>query len=198
MGKVLYSKAYLPYSSQIQLLKSRGMLFADEAKASHLLKHVSYYRFSGYWYPLLVNKQNPVFKPNATFEATFNLYKFDRELRKLIISELEKIEISVRSQMAYVLSTAYNSFWMEDAALFTDAAKHQATLAKIKDEISRSDEEFIVSFKSKYADPLPPSFITFEVTSFGTLSRLYENLQAGCWISYSLQLNPNSAKNYPV
>jgi abortive infection bacteriophage resistance protein len=68
---------------------------------------------------------------------------------------------------------------MENASLFTDAAIHQSTLAKIKDEISRSDEEFIVSFKSKYSNLLPPSFITLEVTSFGALSRLYENLQAG-------------------
>lgn len=155
------------------------MLFADEVKASHLLKHISYYRFSGYWYPLLANKQNLVFKPNATFEAAFNLYKFDCELRKLIISELEKIEVSIRSQMAYVLSTMYDSFWMENASLFTNAAKHQSTLAKIKDEISRSDEDFIVFFKSKYSNLLPPSFITLEVTSFGTLSHLYENLQAG-------------------
>jgi abortive infection bacteriophage resistance protein len=179
MAKVLYSKPYLPYTAQIALLKSRGMLFADEVKASHLLKHISYYRFSGYWYPLLANKQNPAFKPDATFEAAFNLYKFDRELRKLIITELEKIEVSVRSQMAYVLSTMHDSFWTEDASLFTDAARHQSTLAKIKDEISRSDEEFIVSFKSKYSNVLPPSFITLEVTSFGALSRLYENLQAG-------------------
>ncbi|MDR2652087.1 MAG: Abi family protein [Prevotellaceae bacterium] len=92
MKKILYSKPYLPYSVQIKLLKSRGMLFADETKASHLLRHISYYRFSGYWYPLLADKQNPVFKPNATFEAAFNLYKFDSELRKLVISELEKME----------------------------------------------------------------------------------------------------------
>ncbi|MDR2496089.1 MAG: Abi family protein [Tannerellaceae bacterium] len=179
MEKLLYSKPYLPYFLQIELLKSRGMFFADEAKAAHLLKHISYYRFSGYWYPLLANKQEPVFKPNATFEAAFNLYKFDRELRKLIIAGLEKIEVSVRLQMAYALSTTYDAFWMEDSSLFSDVVKHKSTLAKIKDEVSRSDEEFIVSFKSKYSNPLPPSFITLEVVSFGGLSRLYENLQAG-------------------
>jgi hypothetical protein len=30
MKKILYSKPYLSYSDQIELLKSRGMLFADE------------------------------------------------------------------------------------------------------------------------------------------------------------------------
>ena len=80
------------------------MKFADEDKALHLLENISYYRFSGYWYPLLTDKENHVFKPNVDFETAFSLYKFDRELRKLIISELEKIEVAVRSKMAYIMS----------------------------------------------------------------------------------------------
>jgi abortive infection bacteriophage resistance protein len=49
-------------------------------------------------------------KPDTNIETVFNLYKFDRELHKLIISELEKIEIAVRAKMAYVLSTTHNPF----------------------------------------------------------------------------------------
>ncbi|GHT26721.1 CAAX amino protease [Bacteroidia bacterium] len=155
------------------------MQFADETKASHLLQNVSYYRFSGYWYPFLADKQTHIFKPDTNFETAFNLYKFDRELRQLIISELEKIEVAVRSKMAYVLSTACDAFWIDNANLFVDSAKHRVTLAKISEELSRSDEEFIMSFKSKYTNPFPPSFILLEITSFGALSRLYENLKSG-------------------
>ena len=110
---------------------------------------------------------------------TFNLYKFDRELRKLIISELEKIEVAVRSKMACILSTAHHSFWIEDASLFTNPQVHQSTLDKIREEFDRSDEEFIIAFKSKYSNPFPPSFILLEITSFGALSRLYDNLKPG-------------------
>ena len=178
MQEVAYNKPFLSYQAQISLLKSRGMKFADETKALHLLKRISYYRFSVYWRPLLADKQNLVFKPNASFDTAFALYKFDRELRRLILSELEKIEIAIRSQMAYSLSTAHGSFWMENEALFVNSDKHQDTLAKIHSELSRSDEEFVISFKSKYSNLLPPSFITLEITSFGTLSRLYENLKS--------------------
>jgi abortive infection bacteriophage resistance protein len=111
MPKVLYGKPFLSYKAQIELLKSRGMLFADENKALHLLKKISYHRFSGYWYPLLADKQKFIFKPNATFETAFNLYKLDKELRKLIISELEKIEVAIRSEIAYIMSMTYGSFW---------------------------------------------------------------------------------------
>ena len=154
------------------------MKFAYEAKSLHLLKRIGYYRFSVYWRPLLANKRNLVFKPDASFDTAFALYKFDRELRQLLLSELEKIEIAVRSQMAYSLSTAYGTFWLENETLFSDTQKHHDTLAKINGELARSDEEFIISFKSNYSNPVPPSFITLEITSFGTLSRLYENLKS--------------------
>ncbi|GHT07324.1 hypothetical protein FACS189426_00390 [Bacteroidia bacterium] len=143
MTKALYTKPFLSLHGQMAQLKSRGMKFADEAKALHLLKNVGYYRFSGYWYPLLVNRETHVFKSGATFESAFNLYKFDRELRKLIIGELEKIEVAVRTQMTYSLSVAHGPFWLDDETLFANPVKYIATLDKINSEMRRSDEDFI-------------------------------------------------------
>jgi abortive infection bacteriophage resistance protein len=179
MSKSNYSKVFISCPDQIALLKSRGMKFSDEAKARHLLENISYYRFSGYWYPLLADKRNHVFKPDAGFETAFSLYRFDRELRQLINSEMEKIEVAIRAKMAYVMSLTYNAFWMEDTALFSNPSVHRLTLDKIQDELDRSDEEFILSFKSKYSNRFPPSFILLEITSFGALSRLYGNLKQG-------------------
>ncbi len=178
MPKIPYTKVFLSYQEQINQLKKRGLHFADEEKASHLLQNISYYRLSGYWYPLLADKQKHLFKPDADFETAFAIYKFDKELRKLIISELEKIEVAIRVKMAYELSIEYGAFWITDENLFTSPALFNNTLAKIKDEYTRSDEEFIVSFKSKYSNPLPPSFILLEITSFGVLSRLFGNLKS--------------------
>jgi abortive infection bacteriophage resistance protein len=87
MTKSVYSKTVISCPAQILLLKSRGLKFADEKKALHLLENISYHRFSSYWYPLFADRRNQIFKPGSTFEAAFNLYKFDRELRKLINSE---------------------------------------------------------------------------------------------------------------
>ena len=55
-SKVSYSKPFLLYAAQLALLKSRSMLFDDDAKALHLLERIGYYRLSGYWYPLLADK----------------------------------------------------------------------------------------------------------------------------------------------
>lgn len=89
-NKVPYPKHLISFTDQINLLKQRGMVFEDEPKALHLLQNISYYRLSGYWYPLLTDKQQHIFKPGSTFETAYNIYKFDSELRKLIIAEIEK------------------------------------------------------------------------------------------------------------
>ena len=177
--KISYSKQLISFTDQITLLKQRGMVLGNETKALHLLQNISYYRLSGYWYPLLADKQRHIFKPGSTFEAAYNIYKFDSELRKLIIAELEKIEVAVRTQTAYILSTQYHAHWFEDSSLFSNPVRHTKVLAKIEEEYNRSDEEFITAFKAKYSDHFPPSWMTMEIASFGTLSILYGNLQPG-------------------
>lgn len=179
MAKVPFIKIALTYEQQLQQLKNRGLLIPDEPKALFLLENISYYRLSGYWFPLLADKINHVFKQNASFDTAFKIYCFDKELRKLLISELEKIEVAIRAKMVYVLSHAHGPFWYQDPMLFTNIDAHASSLNKMKEEFNRSDEEFIAAFKQKYSDPLPPSWITMEITSFGTLSILYSRLKPG-------------------
>ena len=176
MSKPSYNKPSLSYANQLEQLKNRGLIVSDEPKALHLLENISYFRLSGYWYPLLSDKKSHSFKPNASFETAFQLYCFDRELRLLIISELEKIEISIRAKMTHVLSDAYGCFWFQNIDLFKDANKYQKTLSKIHEEHQRSDEDFIKAFKNNYSDQFSPAWMALEITSFGSLSKLYSNL----------------------
>lgn len=178
MSKVPYSKGSLTYSQQLDLLKSRGLIVENEPKALHLLETVSYYRLSGYWYPLLKDKEQHVFKKDVTFDIAFKLYCFDRKLRQLVLGELEKIEVAIRAKMTYILANKYGPFWFQDSSLFSNQELHQLSLSKMEEEFRRSDEEFIHAFKNKYSDVLPPSWIAFEITSFGGLSKLYQNLRS--------------------
>lgn len=179
MARVPYPKTIKTFDQQIAILKSRGLCFNDEARAKQLLQNISYYRMSGYWYPLLSDKQNHIFKAGATFEQAYSIYKFDARLRTLILSEISKIEVAVRTQIAYIMSHAHGGQWFTDSSLFKNPAKHAKTLSKIDEEYSRSDEDFVTAFKAKYSDHFPPSWITLEITSLGTLSLLYSNLKDG-------------------
>jgi abortive infection bacteriophage resistance protein len=177
MQKSDYQKPFLSYAEQIALLKSRGLSFKDEAKAMNIFERVSYYRLSNYWQPFLKDRQNKVFKENADFDSVFNLYKFDAALRRIIMAEIEKIEIAVRSKIAYILSLSNGSFWLEKESLFSNSEMYAAIMSSIKEEVNRSHESFILSFKKEYSNDIPPAFMALEAASFGTLSKLYKFLK---------------------
>ena len=114
MNKIAYPKELKSFDEQIALLKQRGMYFEDEVRANCILQNVSYYRLSGYWYPLLKDKQRHIFKDGASFDNAYSIYKFDSALRKLVLSEIEKIEIAVRTQFSYIMSQEYDGWWFTD------------------------------------------------------------------------------------
>jgi abortive infection bacteriophage resistance protein len=180
MHRIPYTKLPKTYAEQLQLLKDRGLKIESDSKAVHLLQKLSYYRLSGYWFPILEEpKCNHVFKSNASFQTAFKLYRFDRDLRIFILKELEKIEVAVRAQMIYTLSHYKGPFWFTDSELFSNTSSHTNSLNKLKHEFDKSDEEFIQSFKNKYLDNYPPSWMLLEIASFGGISALYKNIKPG-------------------
>lgn len=179
MSKAAYTKAALTFQQQLQQLKDRGLQIPDEEYFLHLLEVKSYYRLSGYWYPLLENKEKHLFKKGASFDTAYKIYCFDRELRHFVLAELEKIEVAIRAKMIYILSHQHGPFWYLKPELFKNSSRHEKLIDKLETEYHRSDEEFILAFKEKYSGPLPPSWMLLEVASFGSLSVMYSNLKPG-------------------
>ena len=103
MAKTVFNAQSLTSGQQIQLLKNRGLSFNNEPKAQHLLDNISYFRLKSYLLPLVLNKQVGTFKNGAKFEDAYTLYKFDSALRKLICAEMEKIEVSLRTQISQAI-----------------------------------------------------------------------------------------------
>jgi abortive infection bacteriophage resistance protein len=179
MAKVPYQKPALSYTEQLTQLKERGLAIENEPLFLELLEKKSYYRLSGYWYPLLADKQNHVFKEGSNFNQAYSMYCFDRDLRQLIIKELEEIEVAVRAKMIYIFSHQFGPFWYRQTEYFKKPHIHSETLEKIRIEFARSDAQFIQAFKRKYTDDLPPSWTAFEIISFGVISRLFSNAKPG-------------------
>lgn len=176
--KETYSKPALSYRQQLDLLKSRGLTIEDEDKAMHLLANLSYYRFSAYLYPLLKEpKDNHQFKDDVTFNQAFKMYCFDRELKRLVFNELEKIEVSLRAKITYEYAHNESPFWYTNSDLFYNENKHEKTLAKINSSFNISNAEFAKAFKVKYSNISAPSWIALETCAFGSLSMLYSNLK---------------------
>lgn len=117
---VTYSKQPISITDQILMLKNRGLLFDNEQTAVEYLKIISYFRLANYWKPMESDKVNHIFKPKSKFENVITLYNFDKELRNLIFSAIQSIEIALRTKVIQIVSPNYGAFWFADKSLFTN------------------------------------------------------------------------------
>jgi len=175
----MYSKPAITISEQIDQLKSRGLEITVEDNAEYVLSNISYYRLAGYWWPMQADKEQHLFKPNSRFSDVLALYNFDAELRILLFDVIEKIEISLRTKLIYHLSLEFDPWWFQNTNLFHSPPELIKTLSSLEEEIERSKDIFIKEHKKKYKeDPrFPPAWKSLEMTSFGSLSKLYGNLK---------------------
>ena len=100
----IYTKQALSIANQLELLKSRGLLIADESKAAKFLGEVSYFRFIQYLRPMEVNKTTHQFKTNSRFADAVGLYEFDTELRDLVFKAVQRLEIALRTKIIHEFS----------------------------------------------------------------------------------------------
>ena len=200
-----YKKPWTTLQEQINLLINRGMEITDQAQALEYLDRIGYYRLSGYWFAcrqrsgnliLLEKGRKPkkiktetialdVFKPGARFKDVIDLYVFDKKLRLLAMDALERIEISLRVDIAHTLGENNTFAYLEPQAFHknfsyqldqkTGLTPLHAWLNKQAMLINRSKEEFIRHHKEKYGLPLA-IWVTCEIWDFGTLSTLYSGM----------------------
>ena len=175
-----YTKTYSSPAQLTALVQSRGLHVEDIARTENYLRHIGYYRFSAYLYPLLATpKENHVFKPGSTFNQALDMYRFDRHLRLLMFNEIEKIEVAVRSAIVNITSRETgNPFWMTDPACFYDAKTFDKTKQLIDAELAKSREDFIEHFRNTYSDPYPPAWMLAEILPLGILTRIYDNIKS--------------------
>ncbi len=158
------------------LLRSRGMLFRDELKATEILKNVSYYRLKGYWWDMQDNFEQHAFKDNTYFETVIERYNFDRELRLILFDAIDRVEIALRTKMIYHLSIAFGPFWYKNEDIFDDKSNFENNLEGLEREFGYSQEAFIKDHKRKRPNDDPEAWKILEVASLGTLSKFYKNL----------------------
>ncbi len=176
-----YSKPSVSFENQIIRLKERGLIVKDKQAALSYLSNISYYRLRAYTYPFQNNSDiGHPFNISVTFEEIIELYKFDRRLSQLVFGALEKIEIAMRTQIIYHWAMSYGSHWQINASLYRDPVKFANQRSSLQTEIDRSNETFIKHYKTKYSTPSePPSWMSLEVTTFGLLSQIFQNLNNG-------------------
>lgn len=169
-----YSKPHLSFAQQTDRLIERGML-GDRDLIADRLQAVSYYRLSGYWKPF--QNSDSSFRPGTRFEVVWNRYAFDRRLRLMAMDAIERIEISVRTFVAYYHSASHGPFgYITDPGSLPklDADERRKLFEHVAGDVRRSHEDFVAEYKKTYtASPDMPIWMATEVMSFGTVMNLF-------------------------
>lgn len=189
-----YTKPPLTYYEQVELLKSRGLLIPDEERVIRHLSNISYYRLSAYMLPFKEIKDGSYtdrFIEGTTWDDVYNLYLFDRKFRLLVFDAIERLEISIRTQIIYQLSHKYGSHWQDNPDIFKTVTKkdkdgneieinvYQEISKHIADQLhSNKAEVFIQHYRNTYDKPQnPPSWMSVEIMYFNHLSRICSGLK---------------------
>lgn len=169
-------KPPLSRENQLSLMQRRGLVVDDRDAALELLSEVNYYRLRGYW---LTYWEDGAFKPGTTFELIQDTYRLDQELRHWLWQAIEPIEIKARTSFAYHVSMTCGACAYRDSSFFKSRTDHEKSLANIQREIDLAYADGVPCVKhnmDKYGEL--PLWAAVEVTTLGTLSRLYGNLKS--------------------
>ena len=126
-----FSKPVIPIPNQILLLRDRGLIIEDVARAERYLMSIGYYRLSAYCFPFEVDKQNHLFAKGTTFDDVLSTYIFDRKLRCLFVEAMERIEIYLRAQWVNrLIQSAQDPFAHMERKNFNNHSKYIQQLWK--------------------------------------------------------------------
>ncbi len=173
--KVPYTKPWLSVADQVKKLESRGLLVTDRADAEIFLRHINYYRVTGYC--LAFENPRHSLPAGVTFDRVKASCQFDASLRDLFYEALEIIEIDLRTVVAHYFGNKYRAFGHTDPISFHHQFDEKITqndwLDDIRREASRSKELFIKHFERKYTQyPDLPVWVVTEIMTFGSLARM--------------------------
>jgi abortive infection bacteriophage resistance protein len=173
--RIEYGKPPLTFEEQLEKLSQRGMSVGDVEAAARTLSRISYYRLSAYWHPFRLSPEADSFKPGSQFEDAVRLYEFDRRLRLLLMAGIERVEVTARTAITYVLAHEFGAFAHAEPAAFKPEFDHSEWCNKLDQEVIHACEQtpFLSHFKRRYQGfPRVPIWMATEVLSFGRLSKL--------------------------
>lgn len=189
-------KPWKSIDEQVEILQSRGLQIEDSDRAKRYLRRLGYYRLSGYWYPFRQFREasdaqsaelrQDNFVEGSRFGDLIKLYVFDKKLRLLALDALERIEMSLRVDVAHLLGER-DARAHENPACFhgnfgnridpnNGKTGHQIWLEKYQQQVRRARHTpFVVHNLDKYG--CIPIWVAIEVWDFGMLSTLYAGMK---------------------
>lgn len=201
------AKDWKSYEEQMEILRSRGMIIDDESEAKRFLGRVGYYRLSGYSYPFRqfdkAGNRSDHFVANTRFSDVIGLYNFDRKLRLLALDAIERIELAIQVEIAYLLGERNPFAHLEPSELhghftrgqYGKLSQHQVWVSEYNELVKRAQgKAFVAHNLNKYGQL--PIWVAIEIFDFGRLSKLYAGMKIKDRIKIEQQFGLTSGNEF--
>lgn len=164
------------FNEQVLLLKKKNIIVNDQNFCIDFLSKTNYYRLSGYYLPFIKKDEEKCFIP-ISIERIHNIYSFDAELRNLISLAIEKIEVHIRSQLAYYHAHAYGPEGYMNSSSFNKKHNHSSYISHVTTCISENANTLVVKHHNEHYDGHFPIWAIIDFFSIGMLSYFYRGMK---------------------
>lgn len=164
------------FEQQAELLQNKNIIIEDKNSCISFLSHVNYYRLSGYYLPFIKKEEEACFIP-ISFEQIKNIYIFDAELRNLMLRSLEKIEIHIRTHLAYYHAHNYGPEGYMRRSNFNKFHNHEAFLKRVQSCINENKNSLVIKHHKEHYDDHFPIWVIIDYFSMGMLSYFYRGMK---------------------
>lgn len=197
------SQGFRTFEQQADILIERGMhssLGLDNGELRERiierLRYINYYRFSAYWGMSFVSDSSKRFRPGTYWEDVVARYMFDRRLRQIIFDALSRIEIALRTHIAYRwCEEAKDDSPQKSSNNYTRSFAYKDFLSQINAYYQNSKSEEAVIYRRQCDDARKlPVWVFVEFTTFGNLQTL---MNRGFKVSSLITNKVSESLGYP-
>ncbi len=194
----MYDEKHRSINDLIQLLIKRGVKINDVSSAETKLLNINYYKIKEFAKPFYKKqKDGKYLYEKISFEQIINRFYQDKNLRIYLLHAIEKVEISFKTKVAYILGERYQAFGYLNFNNWCNKNKYcryyindkeKEMKRYVKKLMNRGDNEVIKNFlENNKRYEFPPIWMLVELLTFGDILRFY-NLMS--------EKNRNLVSNY--
>jgi len=161
----------------IEVLKSKDVIIKDEDFAKLCIDKYSYYSIVNTY--KWIFKLNEKYKENASFEEIFAIYKFDKNLKIIMLKYILEIEAVIKTKISNVIAENYGieNYLVKENLDIKEDNSNIEFIENIIDEINKEIEkangrhDAVTHYYTKYK--FVPPWVVTKILSLGTISKFY-------------------------
>lgn len=193
----------LTFQELANLFKQRGMEILDTDIEK--LKHINYYKLKEFAHPLSktqkINGQITVSYENVSFSEVLMRYYQDKNLRIYLLHAIEKIEVSVKTELSHKLGLKYGPFgylsfyqWVHRGkypAFTIEEKQYKFKISLLKSMKRQQSAEFSRK-ENLNSDGFPSIWLGIDLLTFGELVIILDLLNSSLLSEIASKYNSSS------